>query len=415
MFRTTDNIGDLREKIDIPKLEGYIAKAAPQIKLPLKLQQFLHGQSNPTILLTGSDGQRYVLRKKPPGELISQTAHAVEREYRVMSALSGTDIPVPKMYCLCEDRNVVGTPFYIMQFLEGRIFTDPSLKVLPSKSDREACWMSAVETIAKIHRVDVKSVGLEGYGRASGFYDRQLRTFEKLSPLQAGAKDKVTGEEVGEIPNWPDMREWFKKNLPKDRSTIVHGDFKMDNCVFHPTEPRVIGVLDWELSTIGHPLSDLANLLQPHCLPAIEGSGMIGFKGLDDLGGVPTADRVLARYASMTDYDANKDWTFGEAFAHLRVCRIPTRFTCTDLLLHSSPSSPRASPLASPVARRRRSRQRHTPRCLCHSDTSVGRRSRTVSRKPSRSSRKQYIYGLTTLTSCRDHVTGRIQDRAWRM
>ncbi|BFZ58626.1 hypothetical protein PYCC9005_005690 [Savitreella phatthalungensis] len=322
MFRTTDNIGELREKIDVKSLEQYLSHAAPAISHPLKLNQFLHGQSNPTILLTDAKGLRYVLRKKPPGELISQTAHAVEREYRIMKALEKTDVPVPQMFCLCEDKAVIGTPFYVMQFLEGRIFTNPALRVLSSEEERRACWMSAVETISKIHRVVPKDVGLDGYGRATGFYERQLRTFDKLCPLQASAKDADTGEEVGDIPHWPDMQKWFKQHTPQDRSTIVHGDFKMDNCVFHPSEARVIGVLDWELSTIGHPLSDLANLLQPHCLPSGADSSLTGFKGLDDLGGVPTAAEVLKHYASLTGYDPAVDWTFGEAFAHLRLAVI---------------------------------------------------------------------------------------------
>lgn len=321
MFKTTDNIGALRENIDISRLEAYVRKDAPSIVAPLKLQQFLHGQSNPTILITDANAKQYVLRKKPPGELLSKTAHAIEREYRVMKSLEHTDIPVPTMYCLCEDSSVVGTPFYIMQFLQGRIFTDPGLPSL-SHDEKKACWFSAMDTLAKLHRVRPKDVALESYGRPTGFYSRQLKTFERLSPLQAATEDKDTAKKVGDIPHYGDMRPWFAANLPKDRTSIVHGDYKIDNCVFHATEPRVIGILDWELSTIGHPLSDLSNLLQPFGLPAKGESTLTGFVGREDMDGMPSKDELVARYAAGAGWNPNPELAFGEAFAHLRLAVI---------------------------------------------------------------------------------------------
>ena len=155
-----------------------------------------------------------------------------------------------------------------------------------------------------------------------GFYERQLKTFDKLSPIQAAAVDSDTQLAVGPIPHWQEMTSWFKTHLPADRISIVHGDYKIDNCVFHPIEDKVIGILDWELSTIGHPLSDLANLLQPFGLPSGEaGSSLKGFAGRDDLDGVPTLADAQNHYASTGGWSPAADWTFAEAFAHLRVRR----------------------------------------------------------------------------------------------
>ncbi|ORY74586.1 phosphotransferase enzyme family protein [Protomyces lactucae-debilis] len=322
MFKTTANIGALREDIDVPRLEAYLKNAAPGIALPITLQQFMHGQSNPTLLINDKNGDMYVLRKKPRGELLSKTAHAVEREYQVISALQGTNVPVPKTYCLCEDTSVVGTPFYIMEFFQGRIFTDPGMPMLP-REEKRAAWNSVLQTLAKLHKIDPKQVGLEKYGRPTGFYKRQLATIEKVTQAQSAAKDLDTGEIVGQMPHWQDLQTWFAGHMPPDRTSIVHGDYKIDNCVFHATEPRVIGILDWELSTIGHPLSDLANLLQPHSLPSGNGDGSLsGFMGKEDLGGVPTIQEAHAEYAATAGWNPADDFLFASAFAHLRLAFI---------------------------------------------------------------------------------------------
>lgn len=160
---------------------------------------------------------------------------------------------------------------------------------------------------------------LSNYGKASGFYSRQLKTFGKLSPLQGATKSSDNGEAVGPIPHWDSLTTWFDANVPQDRTSIVHGDYKMDNCVFHESEPRVIGILDWELSTIGHPLSDLANLLQPYSLPSGGDSSLTGFVGRDDIDGIPSLQAAQARYAATAGWNPTVGWTFGQAFAHLRV------------------------------------------------------------------------------------------------
>ncbi|KAK3495607.1 kinase-like domain-containing protein [Neurospora crassa] len=256
--------GRVRHPIDIRALESWLAQKVPDIEAPLDIKQFGFGQSNPTYQLTAADGRKYVLRKKPPGKLVSKTAHKVEREYRILTALSDTDVPVPRTYCLCEDESVIGTPFYIMSFLDGRIFEDPIIpNVLPDQ--RRAIWSDAVRVLAKLHRIDPRSVGLEEFGKPYGFYSRQVDTWKTICTAQAKVEDVDTGEPVGQLPFFEEMMQYFSdlRQQPADRATLIHGDFKIDNLVFHKTEPRVIGILDWEMSTIGHPLSDLSNLLTP--------------------------------------------------------------------------------------------------------------------------------------------------------
>ena len=201
------------------------------------------------------------MRKKPPGKLISKTAHQVEREYRVIHALEKTDVPVPKTYCLCEDDSIVGTPFYVMGFLDGRIIEDPTMPdVTPAERTemwvkilvhairilRVFRWHDAIRTLAKLHRIVAKDVGLENYGKPSGFYDRQIKTFATISKAQAETVDIETKEAVGQIPHIDEMLTYFRDRRfqPKDRGTPIHGDYKIDNLVFHKTEPRVIGILE---------------------------------------------------------------------------------------------------------------------------------------------------------------------------
>ncbi|CAG8437844.1 7988_t:CDS:2 [Funneliformis caledonium] len=285
----------VRLQIDTPKLEQYLSTKVSKFKIPLEVRQFKFGQSNPTYLLIDANKTRYVLRKKPPGALLSSTAHAVEREFRVLDALGkNTDVPVPKVYHLCEDNSILGTPFYVMEYLEGRIFEDILLLSL-SPEDRHKCWYAVIDTLAKLHSVDYKAIGLSGYGKSSGFYTRQIRSLVKVSAAQAAVKDD-SGNEVGSLPRLDEMISWFKRNLVDDEATIIHGDFKLDNLIFHPTEPRVIGILDWELSTIGHPLSDLANLLMSFYVK--EGFELlIGLLDKPDLP-IPSADELIKTYCA---------------------------------------------------------------------------------------------------------------------
>lgn len=231
--------------------------------------QFGFGQSNPTYQLTAADGAKYVLRKKPPGKLLSQAAHKVEREYRVIAALSAhrtpVAVPVPRAHALCEDAAVLGTPFYIMSFVGGRIFEDAAIPSATSPTERTALWRAAVEALASLHRVDADAAGLGSFGKKGGFYGRQLATWRTICSAQARTTDVETGEPVGEIPHMGELMAFFEDEArrPRDRATLVHGDYKIDNVVFDAEEAKVAGILDWEMSTIGHPLSDLANLLHP--------------------------------------------------------------------------------------------------------------------------------------------------------
>ncbi|CAO1618946.1 unnamed protein product [Parajaminaea phylloscopi] len=324
--------GEVRQAVNVDLLNAYLQKNVPAIKTPVEVKQFSFGQSNPTYILTDAQGSRYVLRKKPPGDLLSPTAHAVEREYRILACINrhnqtldasayGGDVkkhpdavPVPQVYCLCEDKAVVGTEFYIMEFVEGRIFTDVRMLEIP-KEERRKLYHAALKTLAAMHRINPNSIGLEGYGKPSDFYPRQLKALGRISHIQSKIRDKETGEEVGEIPGFQGLVDFFKANLPADENTICHGDYKIDNLIYHPTEPRIVGVLDWELSTLGHPLSDLANLLQPLSLdctnPAAindieerqrsleRGEMYILLGGLsDDIRPVPSKEELLQVYTT---------------------------------------------------------------------------------------------------------------------
>jgi len=290
--RAGGEYGDVRARIDNDKLNAYLANNVPALTVPVTIKQFKFGQSNPTYFLTDARGARFVLRKKPAGKLVSQTAHQVEREYTVLAAIHKYNtrpttppesrVPVPQVFVLCEDRDVIGTPFYIMEFIEGRIFTDMSMPGVPPEV-RSECWLSAVRALGALSSLDPKDLGLENFGSHKPYFPRQIKALSKVTFAQAAVKDIDTGKPVGEIPGWYELIAWYERNLPDERKTggvrIVHGDYKLDNLIFHPTENRVIGILDWELSTLGSPLVDLGNLTQPWVIDPNDFSGsMVGFK-----------------------------------------------------------------------------------------------------------------------------------------
>jgi acyl-CoA dehydrogenase len=237
--------GRVRQPIDQKAFERFLETNVPEIKTPIDLKQFGFGQSNPTYQVVAADGQRFVLRKKPPGKLVSKTAHKVEREYRVLHALAGTGVAVPKTYCLCEDDSVIGTPFYIMEFLDGRIIENYTMPEV-SAEERTQMWKDATQTLARLHAVDFRAVGLEKFGKAEGFFNRQIQTWTTICASQEKVKDVETGEPVGKLPHFDETVGFFRNERaqPRDRATLVHGDYKIDNLVFHKTEPRVIGILE---------------------------------------------------------------------------------------------------------------------------------------------------------------------------
>lgn len=277
----------------------------------LNIQQFQGGQSNPTFLMeAGSDA--YVLRKKPPGELLP-SAHMVEREYRVMKALGDTEVPVPTMRLLCEDTAVIGTAFYVMDYLDGRIPDEPSLDHGYTSEERAAIWDSANDALAKLHSVDPDAVGLGDFGRPAGYCGRQVARWTKQ--FEASKTDPM--------PDMDALIAWLNDQPPPpDEVSIVHGDYRLPNLMLHPTEPRVIAILDWELATLGHPLSDLAYTCMPYRM-AYDEKALKGMVGLDLAAlGIPSEDTYLARYFERTGRDDVPDMRYFHALSFFRLAAI---------------------------------------------------------------------------------------------
>lgn len=279
----------------------------------LTVRQFKGGQSNPTFWV--HDGTRAaVLRKKPPGKLLPR-AHAVEREHRIMTALADTDVPVAKTLALCEDASVIGTPFFVMEHLEGRIFWNVQLKDL-EPAERTAIYEELARVLAALHQVDPAAVGLSDYGKPSGYVARQVAIWTKqyeASRADDNAKDAH--------PPMAALIEYLPAHLPDDeRTTLAHGDFRLDNLVFHPTEPRCLAVLDWELSTLGHPLADLAYtcMLYDVALPNVGGLLGVDFVAT----GIPTEDEFIARYVAHGGAEPRGDWPYYKAFSLFRLAAI---------------------------------------------------------------------------------------------
>lgn len=275
-----------------------------------KVEQFAGGQSNPTFLLTSGES-RFVLRKKPPGKLLP-SAHAIEREYRVMKALADSDVPVPRMRVLCEDDDVIGTPFFVMDFVEGRVFADPTLPDV-AVDERRAMYDSMNDTLARLHRVDWRAAGLEDYGKPARYVARQIERWSK----------QYEASKTEPIDAMDRLMTWLPENTPADdETTIAHGDFRPGNLMFHPTEPRVVAVLDWELSTLGHPLGDLAYFCMAYRLPPSK-ADLSGFLGVDtEPLGIPSEEAFVATYAERVGRDRIEDFNFFVAFALFRLAAI---------------------------------------------------------------------------------------------
>jgi aminoglycoside phosphotransferase (APT) family kinase protein len=291
-----------RHRFDVANLATYLRGRLPDFDGALEVEQFKGGQSNPTFLLK-TPGASYVLRRKPPGKLLP-SAHAVDREYRVMSALGSTDVPVPKTYCLCEDETVIGSAFYVMEHVKGRILWDPALPGM-TPADRAKIFDSMNSAIAALHRVDFSSIGLADYGKPGNYFARQIGRW--TSQYRASETEPIEAMER--------LIDWLPLHIPpSEAATLVHGDYRLDNLVFHATEPRVIAVLDWELSTLGHPMADFAYHAMAWSMPAGE---MRGLKGLDLRAlGIPDADEYVASYCECVGAKSpsRQEWNFFVAY-----------------------------------------------------------------------------------------------------
>src|SRR5262245_4084530 len=291
-------------RFDVDALQRYLAGRLPGFIGPIEVRQFLGGQSNPTYHLRAPSGE-YVLRRKPPGKLLP-SAHAVEREFRAIAALRGTGVPVPDALVLCEDPGVVGTAFYVMRYVPGRVLPELALPSL-APAERRALWDDAIRVLARLHQVDWRAVGLVDFGRPGNYYARQLHRW----------MGQYRASETETIPAMEHLIEWLPAHVPDDdTTTLVHGDFRIGNTVVDATEPRILAVLDWELSTLGHPLGDLAYLCTAFRMPP----GIDGFRGLDLTGlGIPSEAEVVARYCQLTGREGVPDWEFYAAFALFRL------------------------------------------------------------------------------------------------
>lgn len=290
-------VGDIapRHRFDQATLGEYLRAHIAGYSGELTIRQFQGGASNPTFLLsTGPTGARthYVMRKKPPGELLP-SAHQVDREYKIMEALAQTDVPVPCMRVYCDDAEVIGTAFYVMDFVPGRIFADPRLPDL-TRNARAAVYDSFGETLAKLHRVDFTAVGLGDFGKPGDYIARQLGRFTK--------QYRATETEI--IPEMEELIRVLPDAVPAERRTaIVHGDFKLGNMIVHPTAPHLAAVLDWELATLGDPLADLAFSALPWHRPADERGSL---RGSDASSGIPSEQDHVRAYLRRTDARGSK-------------------------------------------------------------------------------------------------------------
>ncbi|MGJ7508788.1 phosphotransferase [Variovorax sp. GT1P44] len=304
--------------VDIDALTAWLEKHLDGFKGPLTVEMFKGGQSNPTYKLV-TPSQSYVMRAKPgPVAKLLPSAHAVEREYKVMSGLAGTDVPVPRMYCLCEDEGVIGRAFYVMEFMAGRVLWDQSLPDMDN-AGRAAIYDEMNRVIAALHTVKFAERGLADYGKPGNYFERQIGRWSK----------QYVASITQPIPEMDRLMEWLPAHIPNSArdeklTSIVHGDFRLDNIMFHATEPRAIAVLDWELSTLGHPLADFSYHCMAWHIPHAMSRGVAGLD-LKSLG-IPTESEYIQRYCDRTGLTTPEalapDWNFYLAYNMFRIAAI---------------------------------------------------------------------------------------------
>ena len=298
-------------KLDLNSLNEFLFSFLDDYQGPLEIKQFKGGQSNPTYLLITPD-KKYVLRKKPLGNLL-KSAHAVDREYHVITALNEMKFPVPKPYLFCEDNSIIGTEFYVMEFLEGRIFWDLDMPQ-SNHDERAAIYDDLNRILAKLHNYDYEKLGLSDFGRAGNYFSRQVSRWSK----------QYKASEIQSIPEMDYLISWLPENIPKEESiAVVHGDYRLDNLIIHPKEPKIIGVLDWELSTIGNPLGDFTYNLLAWQMPDV-GIGSSGLYGRDlKKLGIPDEEKYIESYCERTGRSKGlPDREFYSAYNFFRIAAI---------------------------------------------------------------------------------------------
>ena len=309
-MKTDAKLTPVREAhcFDENALDEYLKNNLDGYAGSLKVQQFEGGQSNPTFLLTAG-GTEYVMRKKPPGKLLP-SAHQVEREFKVMKALEQSDVPVPRMDLLCEDENIIGTPFFVMEHVQSRVLEDITLPGMAPEEQR-AIYFDMIRVLAALHSVDYVDLGLDNFGKPGNYFTRQIGRWSK----------QYVAAKTDEIESMERLMEYLPANVPADdTSCIVHGDYRLGNMLLHPTEPKILALVDWELSTLGHPLGDLGY----SCM--FFHSGIVGRASLgDQIGsatGIPSEEEFLAEYCRLTGRDGIPNWNFYLAFSFFRLSSI---------------------------------------------------------------------------------------------
>ena len=300
------------DQLDENRLADYLSQYLADFSGPLKATKFSGGQSNPTFKLD-TPQKSYVLRRQPPGKLL-KSAHAVDREYRVLAALQGSAVPVAKVYHLCEDTSVLGSMFYIMEYVEGRVFWDSTLPQASSQQERGQIYQQMIDVLVALHSVNIEQCGLSDYGRPGSYFERQLSRWTQQYKLS----------ETHVISEMDQLILWLEQHLPPDdgKVALVHGDYRMDNLMFHPHQPQIVAVLDWELSTLGHPYADLAYQCMQLRLPENVGKAT-GLGGVDRaLLGIPSEAEYVAAYCRAMGIERINDWNFYLAFSFFRLAAI---------------------------------------------------------------------------------------------